>query len=232
MGRKRAISWRLRVAALVLLVVLVAGGWLWWRGQHWTPSRRAFPTQGVLIGASDGAADFPALRAVGARFAYLAASEGSAGQDPQFEHNLAAARATGLKVGVVHQYDPCEPAERQADHFMTIVPRERTLLPPAIALSRTAETCKDPLSEVAMESELTTFLNEVEGHAGQPAVLMLSKSFEQHYHIAGRIDRALWLTRDWLQPDYAGRPWTLWTANSSLRTEASDSPLRWVVVQP
>lgn len=232
MGRKRAISWRLRVAALVLLVVLVGGGWLWWQGQHWTPSRHKFPTQGVLIGAADGVPDFTALRAVGARFAYLEASEGAAGRDPQFERNLAAARASGLKVGVVHAYDPCEPAERQADNFMTIVPRERTLLPPAIALSRTAETCKDPLREAAMESELTTFLNEVEGHAGQPAVLMLSNAFEQHYHMAGRIDRALWLDRDWLQPDYAGRPWTLWTANSSLRTEASDVPVRWVVVQP
>ena len=232
MGRKRAVSWRWRVAALALLVALVGAGWLWWQGQHWRPSHRRFPTQGVLIGARDGAADFTALRAVGARFAYIEASAGAAGRDPQFERNFAAARASGLKVGVVHDYDPCEPAERQADNFMTIVPRERTLLPPAIALSRTAETCKDPLSEAAMESELTTFLNEVEGHVGQPAVLLLSKPFEAHYHVAGRIDRALWLERDWFQPDYAGRPWTLWTANASLRSEASDMPLRWVVVQP
>ena len=47
-----------------------------------------------------------------------------------------------------------------------------------------------------------------------------------------RIDRALWLQRDWFQPDYAGRPWALWTANSALRTEASEEPVRWVVVQP
>ena len=232
MGRKRAVSWRWRIAALALFVALVGGGWLWWKGQHWTPSRRAFPTQGVLIGARDGAADFTALRAVGARFAYLEASDGARGRDPLFEQNLAAARAGGLRVGVVHAYDPCEPAERQAANFMTLVARDRTLLPPAVALSRTAETCHDPLSEAAMESELTTFLNEVEGHVGQPAVLLLSQPFEAHYRIAGRIDRALWLERDWLQPDYAGRPWTLWTANAALRTAASDHPVRWVVVQP
>ena len=55
MGRKRAISWRTRIAALVLLVALGAGGWLWWQAQHWVPPRSEFPAQGVLIGARDGA---------------------------------------------------------------------------------------------------------------------------------------------------------------------------------
>jgi lysozyme len=63
-------------------------------------------------------------------------------------------------------------------------------------------------------------------------VLKLAPGFEERYHIAARIERNLWLERDWLQPAYAGRPWTLWTANSQLRTAASDQPLRWVVLQP
>ena len=63
-------------------------------------------------------------------------------------------------------------------------------------------------------------------------MLQLAPGFEERDQIAARIERNLWLERDWFQPDYAGRPWTLWTANSSLATEASDSPVRWVVVQP
>ena len=232
MGRKRGTSWRLRAVALVLLLLLAGAGWLWWQEQHWTPSRREFPVQGVLIGARDGVADFKALRAVGARFAYLEASDGASGRDPQFTRNLAAVQALGLRFGTVHAYDPCVPAERQAANFMTLVPRDKKLLPPAVALSRTAETCKDPVSEAAVESELTTFLNQIEGHVGQPAVLLLSKPFEARYHVAERLDRGLWLERDRFQPDYAGRPWTLWTANSALRSEASETPLRWVVVQP
>ncbi|MEO6151805.1 MAG: GH25 family lysozyme [Croceibacterium sp.] len=232
MGRKRAFSWRARAAASVLLVAVVAGGWLWWHGQHWTPARREFPVQGVLLGARDGPVDFAALRAVGANFAYLQASAGADRRDSAFARNWQAAREAGFRIGAVHAYDPCQPAERQAANFMTLIPRQRDLLPPAVALSRTAETCQDRLSEAAMEGELTTFLNQLEGHAGQPAVLMVSAEFEQHYHVAARIDRALWLKRDWLQPDYAGRPWALWTANSALRTEASQAPLRWVVVQP
>jgi lysozyme len=216
----------------MLLVVLVAGGWLWWRAQHWAPPRERFPVQGVLIGTRDGEVDFKALKAIGAQFVYLEASAGAGGRDPAFARNLQAVQGSGLEFGAVHAYDPCVAAERQAANFVTTVPREGTLLPPAVVLDRTAEPCDDPVSEAAVESELTTFLNQVEGHAGQPAVLLLSEAFEARYHIAGRLDRALWLEQDWFQPDYAGRPWTLWTANSALRTEASDDPLRWVVVQP
>jgi lysozyme len=50
--------------------------------------------------------------------------------------------------------------------------------------------------------------------------------------VSGEIERNLWLERTYLQPDYAGRPWTLWTANASYRNEASETPVRWVVLQP
>ena len=232
MGRKRAFPWRWRIAALLLLIALGAGGWLWWQAQHWAPPRADYPVQGVLIGARDGRADFDALRAIGADFAYLEASDGAAGRDSAFAGNLRRVAESGLTFGAVHAYDPCVPAERQAANFVTIVPRDASLLPPAIALERLAEDCSDPVSEAAVESELTTFLNQVEGHVGKPAVLKLSPAFEERYRIAARLERNLWLERDLLQPDYGGRPWTLWTANSSLRTEAGELPVRWVVLQP
>lgn len=232
MGRKRAISWRTRIAALLVLAIVCAGGWLWWHGQHWAPPRSEFAQQGVLIGARDGGVSFRALAAIGADFIYLEASSGAAARDPGFAANLGRARESGVPFGVVHTYDPCVAAERQAANFVTIVPRDSTLLPPAIALEKLAVECDDPVSEAAVESELTTFLNQIEGHAGKPAVLKLAPAFEERYHVAARIERSLWLERDWLQPDYAGRPWTLWTANSSLRTAASDLPLRWVALRP
>ena len=232
MGRKRAFPWRWRIAAALLLAALVGGAWLWWQARHWTPPRAEYPVQGALVGARDGPANFGGLRAIGADFVYIEASSGADARDAAFATNLRRVRDSRLRFGVVHAYDPCVPAERQAANFMTVVPRDETLLPPAIALSRPASECADPVSEAAVESELTTFLNQIEGHVGKPAVLKLSRGFEDRYHIAGRIERNLWLTRDWWQPDYAGRPWTLWTANGARRTEAGDAPVRWVVLQP
>ncbi|KRA81311.1 glycoside hydrolase family 25 protein [Altererythrobacter sp. Root672] len=232
MGRKRAIGWRGRVAATVVLAALVGSAWTWWVARHWAPTRSEFPVQGVIVGAEDGETDFKALRAIGADFAYLEASSGDTSRDPAFARNLREVRGTGLRFGAVHTYDPCVPADRQAANFVTIVPRDAALLPPVISLSSLTEGCHDPVSEAGVESELTTFLNQVEAHTGQPAVLKIGPEFEDHYHIAARLERGLWLERDWMQPDYAGRPWTLWTANSSLRTEAGSTPFRWVVLQP
>lgn len=232
MGRKKRLVTRWRVLGALLLVALVGGAYLWWQFIHWTPPRAEYPAQGVLVSAEDGRASFVAFKAIGADFAYLEASEGASARDEWFAHNLEAVRASGLPFGAVHRYDPCIPAERQAANFVTVVPRDDTLLPPAIELDDIADACEKPVSDAAVESELMTFLNQVEGHAGKPALLKISKDFEARYRLASAIDRNLWLTRDRFVPDYGGRPWTLWTANSHLRSEAGSLPVRWVVAQP
>lgn len=240
MGRKKAYRWRGRAAAALLLVLLVGGAWAWWQAQHWTPDRAKYPVQGVLIGADDGPVDFRALAAIGAQFVYLEASQGGEHRDARFAANLAALGEAGLPFGVVHEYDPCVPAERQAANFVTIVPRgagpaqghaSPALLPPVIALDKPASACGNPAIENGVEAELTTFLNQVEGHAGQPAILRLSERFQAETGMAARIERNLWLEGAWMEPEYAGRPFTLWTANPELATEVTERPVRWVVAQ-
>jgi lysozyme len=232
MGRKRSLSTRWRISAAFLLLALCGALYAWWDFIHWTPPREAYPIQGILVGASDGTVDFRAYKTVGANFTYLEASRGGFALDRAFARNFAAAGDAHLQIGVVHEFDPCVPAEKQAANFVTIVPRDASLLPPAVSLDRIGDDCPDRVSEAAVESELTTFLNQIEGHVGKAALLKISRGFEQRYRLASRLERNLWLSRDRFQPDYAGRPWTLWTANSQLRTEAGDGPVRWVVVQP
>ena len=232
MGRKQRFPTRTRVLAALLLAALLGGAYLWWQFLHWTPPRDQYPAQGVLVSADDGRANFVAFKAIGADFAYLEASEGASKRDPWFARNLEAVRAAGLPFGAVHRYDPCIAADRQAANFVTVVPRDAKLLPPAIELDSLAENCPKRVSDAAVESELMTFLNQVEGHTGKSAILKISPAFEERYHLASAIDRTLWLTRDRFEPDYAGRPWVLWTANSRLRSEGGSVPVRWVVAQP
>jgi lysozyme len=233
MGRKRkTVGWRARIAALAALVLMIGGGWFWWQVQHWVPSEAEFPDQGAEISAADGAINFRTLRALGADFVYLDASRGAKGEDARFSKNLAAARAAGLQVGAVHVFDPCAMADGQSANFVTMVPRGTGLLPPAIALDRTADDCPTRVGEAAVESELMTLINQIESHAGRPVILKITPDFESRYGLAGRLERNLWLVRTRFRPGYAGRPWLLWTANRSLRSEAAEDPIRWVVVQP
>lgn len=231
MARRTGTRTRLRILGGLLLIALIAGVGLWWHLQHWLPPREDYPVQGVEIGAQDGAVNWASLKAIGAEFVYLDASASAFARDPRFVRNFKAAQEAGLPVGAVHRYDPCQPADKQAANFVTVVPRDPQLLPPAVELDMLADDCPVKVTDAAIESELMTFLNQVETHTGKPALLKLGAGFESRYAIAARIDRNLWLVRDRLQPDYAGRPWTMWTANSALANEFSEGPLRWVVVQ-
>ena len=232
MARKSSSRWRLRLLGAGLLLALIGGGWAWWDLHHWVPPRAAFPMQGVEVGAEDGAVDWAALKAIGADFAYLDASASAFARDGAFVKNLDDARAARLQVGAVHRYDPCQPAEKQAGNFVTVVPRDAKMLPPAIDLDMLADDCPIKVSDAAVQSELTTFINQIETHTGKSSILKVSRTFQQRYGVAAAIDRNLWLVRTRFQPDYAGRPWMLWTANSALANEAGAAPVRWVVVQP
>ena len=134
---------------------------------NWTPDRAEYPVQGVLIGTADGAPDFRALKAIGADFAYLEASSGTSEQDTSFARNYAASRKAGLRIGVVHAFDPCVPADGQSANFVTIVPRVTDLLPPAIELANNTDGCETKVRDASVESELMTFINQVENHVGQ-----------------------------------------------------------------
>jgi lysozyme len=217
---------------ILLAVVLLAGATLagWWESRRWEPDRARFPVQGAWLDAHDGAVEWPSLKAHGADFVYLTASEGAGRRDETFTTGLDAARKAGLQVGAVHVYDLCAPADAQAGGFVTVVPRDDGLLPPAVVLDLDSRSCPQPPGEAAMQSELTTFLNQIEKHTERPAILMISRTFDARYHLAARLDRNLWVAGDFLEPTYAGRPWVMWTATTRLRVAGVVGPLRWVAV--
>lgn len=224
--------WFWRGLVLLLLAALIAGGWLWWSLREWRPLETAYPDQGVEVDAADGNVNFRTIAAIGGSFAYLDASGGEKDKDGAFARNLARARTAGLQVGAVHHFDPCLKADGQSANFVTMVPRSAEMLPPAIALAGTATDCPGPVSEAAVESELMTFINQVERHSGKPVILKVYPEFEAAYGVSSKLERQLWVVRTRFEPGYTVRPWMLWSANEGLVTEAASEPLEWVVVRP
>lgn len=223
-------------AALIALAGLgVLAAWLW--AIHWAPDRAQWPQQGAWLDADSGAVEWSTLRATGpgghgADFVYLTASRGATARDPAFEAGLDAARAAGLKAGAVHIYEVCAPGDAQAQNFVTVVPRDKRLLPAAIAFDVDPHACANPPGDAAIDSELTTFLNEAERHLGRPVVLMVSAAAEARWHFAARIDRHVWVAGNFRVPTYVARPFVLWTATDMLRVPGVARPVRWVVVRP
>lgn len=229
--RRPGAWWAVRLIALLALVGTCLLAWFWWDMRSWRPDSGDYPEQGALIASGMSDVRFETLRAIGAQFAYLELAPASAVPDPGFAARLAAARKAGLRVGVVQPFDPCLRADEQSARFTRMVPRDADLLPPAIALVRNSGACEPAVSDAAVESELMTLVNQIEMHAGKPVILRLGREFEERHGTATSTARDLWLVRDRARPDYAGRPWLLWSANSQLVSEASGEPIEWVVVQ-
>lgn len=227
-----------RVGAVVLAGALLTGaGSAWWRAAHWEPSAKAYPVQGAWLDQRHDARTVLTLAEGGAdgaplvRFLYATASIGASGRNDRFAEERERAGRSGLPVGAVHVFDPCVPADRQSANFVTLVPRDGDLLPPAVRLDATGEDCPRPVRAAEVESELVTFLNQIEAHAGRRAILAPSAAFEEAYGFGGRSRRPLWLTQDRAEPAYAGGNWTIWTANSALSLPQLDMSVGWLVMR-
>lgn len=231
-ARRRAPRrWLWRASALAVLTGFVFLAWFWWDMRAWRPDETVFPEQGAVIASNAAATRFATIKALGGAFAYLELPDENGPPDPGFAARLAAAREAGLKVGAIHVFDPCRSADAQSAFFTRMVPRDAAWLPPAIALVSLADDCAQPVSDAAVESELVTLINQIETHAGKPVILKLGRAFQARHRSAQGLERDLWLMRDRAPPDYAGRPWLLWSANAALVSEASEEPIEWAVVQ-
>lgn len=223
--------WAFRGAALLVLIAISFAAWFWWDMRGWRPDSELYPEQGAVVPVQPQSTNLVTLKATGAQFAYLRLAPDARALDDDFASRYARAFDAGLEVGVLLPFNPCLKADVQSALFVQMVPRDPQLMNPAIELGVTAGHCASPVSDAAVESELMTLINQIELHSGKKAILKLGRDFELRHNIARMIERDLWLERDRARPDYAGRPWLLWSANSQYISEASDEPIEWVVVQ-
>lgn len=218
--RYAAIAFALALGAFVLWRVILG----------WAPSRDEYPVQGIVVDATHGKLDWPMLAATGVDFAYILATDGSNDRSSGFAANMVGASEAGVRFGPLHRYDLCGLASDQATLFITTVPRTNTALPAAVEFGF-SKKCTSKPDQALVLSEVATFLSQIEAHLGRPAILKISQDFEARYKLSASIDRTVWLEKTWLLPDYAARPWVMWTANPQRRIDGVDEPVQWVVVR-
>ncbi|MEP2102956.1 MAG: GH25 family lysozyme [Parasphingorhabdus sp.] len=216
---------------LIIIVLLVIAFVLRNIAVGWAPPRDQYPVQGISVDASHGPITWHVAGATGVDFAYIRATNGAENRDPSFAINIKGARDAGIRYGAVHEYSLCRLASDQATMFVTTVPREENILPPAVRLAY-ENGCKDRPGRALVLSELNTFLNQIEGHSGKPAVIIVSKEFEEEYSISSGISRTFWLEGNFFPPDYATKPWVMWRASDMRRVSGIDGPVNWNVVRP
>ena len=216
------------IAGATLVVGLALAGYV--GAERWRPSPADYPLQGIDLGERPGAIEWGSVRAAGADFAYIVATSGSRGRDPDFEANWAALPEAGVRRGAVHLFALCEDGAAQADAFNATVPRAADALPPAVDIDR-RDGCDAPPGP-GVTDNLRRFANRVEAHLGKPVILRLSRAAERRYGLSRSLIRPLWLEGSFVKPGYAGRPWRLWRASSWRRIDGVEVPVGWDVVAP
>jgi lysozyme len=214
------------LAALAIAAVL-----LWVFAMRWTPSRNTYPLQGIDVSADHGEIDWRKVRADGADFAYIKASEGTDIRDTRFAENWQTAREAGVRRGASHSFTLCRLARDQAANFIATVPREANMLPAALNLGFD-ETCPARPDRKVLLTEIALFIEMVEAHTGKAMIIYMTKDFEDAYQISSAVDRSLWLRRLFFAPNYGSHPWVIWQASNKKRIDGIAGPVDWNVVQP
>lgn len=224
--RKNLISLAAICAALLVIAFILRN-----IAVGWAPTRDQYPVQGISVDESHGTIIWHVAGATGVDFAYIQATDGADRRDANFSANVEGAREAGIRYGALHNYSLCRLATDQATSFVTTVPRGDNMLPPAIRLAFD-NGCGDRPGRALVLSELNTFLNQIESHSEKPAIIAVSREFEEMYNISSGIDRTFWLEANFFPPDYATKPWVMWRASDMRRISGVDGPINWNVVRP
>ena len=212
-------------------LIVVAGAFaltVYLFAQSWRPSATTYRFQGVDVSAATGAIDWDAVKAAGANFGYVVATDG-VDRDERFEDNWRGAAAADLRRGAIHAWSLCRLAADQANNFNTTVPRTDDALPPAVSLDFAPGCDARPARDVALE-ELRRFIVMVETHSERPVILFVSRAFDAHYRVTASLDRPVWSAQNFFPPEYAARPWRMWRASDMRRIDGVTGPVNWDVV--
>ncbi|WP_421913307.1 GH25 family lysozyme [Mesorhizobium sp.] len=181
-------------------------------------SPRHLAVHGVDVSRWQGDVNWQKLRAQGANFAYIKATDGGDHLDPMFMKNWRGAEAAGLKRGAYHFFYWCRTAGEQADWFIRNVPRMEGALPPVIDVEWNGEsTCKHRPSREKVLEKMQVFMDKLERHYGQRPIIYTAPDFYRDNLQGAFLDYPFWLRAVAQHPSkvYPGRKWLFWQYSGS-----------------
>ncbi|MGE0499434.1 MAG: GH25 family lysozyme [Rhizobiaceae bacterium] len=173
---------------------------------------------GVDVSRWQGEINWATLRAQGANFVYIKATDGGDHLDPMFRQNWRAAHEAGLKRGAYHFFYWCRVASQQADWFIRNVPKVKGALPPVIDVEwNHLSSCKKRPSRAVVLEKMKVFMERLEAHYGQRPIIYTAPDFYAD-NLRGEFkDYPFWLRSVAAHPSkrYPGRDWLFWQYSGS-----------------
>jgi lysozyme len=149
------------------------------------------------------------LKADNVSFAFIKATEGGDFIDKEFDSNWRAAAMAGLSRGAYHFLTQCRSGLAQAQHFISVVPRDPDALPPVVDAEHMGPCTQGPAVR-DITTELEIFLDAVEAHYGQRPIIYTTREFHDAY--LGRLftGERFWIRSLFFAPDFRESQWVFW----------------------
>ncbi|WP_192356810.1 glycoside hydrolase family 25 protein [Mesorhizobium mediterraneum] len=209
--KNRIVFWG--AASLILACLVAVGGYFYFH--PFSPDRGKYPVRGIDVSHHQRQIDWRRVAADDVAFAIIKATEGGDHVDDAFAANLREARAAGLAVGAYHFFTFCRPGADQARNFISVVPRDKSLLPPVVDIEFFGNCPRRPSPE-ELNVELSAFLGPVEAAFGKTAILYVTDDAARAY--AGQIvGRPRWVRSLALQPGHD--EWIYWQYHDKGRVD-------------
>jgi lysozyme len=176
-------------------------------------SPKHYPVHGVDVSRWQGNINWPKLKAHGANFAFIKATDGGDRVDPAFRRNWQGAEAAGVKRGAYHFFFWCRSGESQARWFIRNVPREAGALPPVIDVEWTrSRSCPRRPSPANVRKKMGAFMNMLEAHYGQRPIIYTAPDFYEDNLQGAFPNHPFWLRAVAEHPSrvYGDRKWVFW----------------------
>lgn len=218
-------GWTIGLVSGGVLVLTAIAAFLY--APHWHPSDTSYPAQGLDISHHQGVIDWDKVKATGeVDFVFMKATEGGDHVDSRFAINWAEAKRVGIPHGAYHFFTLCRSGKEQAANFVKIVPADRAALPPVVDLEYLGNCSSRPKLE-NFQQELHDFLSIVEAHSGKPAILYLTREFDEAYAVSAKNDRPLWLRSIIFKPSFGARHWSIWQMSQFRSIDGIEGRVDW-----
>ena len=175
---------------------------------------RALPIQGIDISRYQGDVDFGRLRAAGAHFVFIKATEGADYVDPNFAGNWRAARNAGMPRAAYHFMFWCRTASEQARWFEKNVPNDPDALPPILDVewNNHSQLCTKKLTPDEALAKVEVMLDLLEKYTGKLPIIYTDITFHRDVLEGHHLPNTFWLRSVAAEPNarYDDRDYTFW----------------------
>jgi lysozyme len=218
--RQKKKTRRTLIAAAVIVLIFISG----WMTYQWQLYRKAkfarypefgikiplgYEIHGIDVSKYQSTIAWNEVKAMKVKevqmgFAFIKATQGTGGTDPQFSRNWKKSKQAGLFRGAYHFFIAAWDGKQQAENFIDEVELEKGDLPPVLDIEQLNGTSPERL-----RTEAKKWLDAVEEHYGVKPIIYTNVDFYKHYLGDAFDDYPFWaahyhsegqprINRDWL----------------------------------